>query len=139
MNRFGLFLLAAVVLSATSCCDCRKSRALEKPLEGTTWQLMQIMARDVTPAEDSFTVIFHADGNVTGMGACNSIMGRYTSSPSRDLHIDDISSTRRMCREQEAEREYIDVLDAVTHYEMDADKMLMLSNGTLVAIFMAKP
>ena len=31
----------------------------------------------------------------------------------------------------------MDMLEGVTHYEMDADHMLLLSNGTLVAILMA--
>ena len=138
MGRTILFLLAAVTLGATSCCNCRQSRKLERPLMGTTWQLIQLMAQDVAAEDDSYTVVFHADGNVSGRGECNALVAQYTTTESRALDIHNIGSTRRLCPNQEQENSFFDMLDGVTHYEMDADKMLLLSNGTLVAILQAR-
>lgn len=138
MGRTILFLLAAVTLGATSCCNCRQSHKLERPLTGTKWQLIQLMAQDVAADGDSYTVVFHADGNVSGMGDCNALVAQYTATESRALDIQNIGSTRRLCPNQEQENSFFDMLDGVTHYEMDADKMLLLSNGTLVAILQAR-
>lgn len=138
MGRTILFLLTAITLGATSCCNCRQSRKLEKPLTGTTWQLIQLMAQDVATEDDSYTVVFHDDGNVSGKGDCNALVAQYTTTESRALDIHNIGSTRRLCPNQEQENSFFDMLDGVTHYEMDADKMLLLSNGTLVAILQAR-
>jgi sulfur transfer complex TusBCD TusB component (DsrH family) len=43
-----------------------------------------------------------------------------------------------MCPDNEREAEYFDMLECVTHYEMDGDMMLLLSNGVLVAIMQAE-
>lgn len=138
MKRTLLFLLSALTVMTMSCCDCRKAQKLEKPLQGTTWQLVQIMAKDVTPAGESFTIVFHSDDTVSGQGDCNRFTATYTTSDKRDLHIENIGSTRRLCPNQEAENAFFEMLDKVTHYEMDADKMLFLSEGTLVAILQSK-
>lgn len=138
MKRLFLFLLATASVGAGACCSCRQAAKLQQPLEKTSWHLIQIMARDVVPTGDSFTLMFDGEGNASGVGACNSFMAQYTTTPQRALHIDNIASTRMMCPNQSAESEYFDVLDRATHYEMDADKMLLLSNGELIAIFQAK-
>lgn len=138
MRQTILFLLAAISITLSSCCDCRKSRALERPLVATTWQLIQIMGQDVTPTDDHFTLLFHNNGKVSGAGDCNRFTATYTTTKHRDLNIDNLGSTRRLCPNQQAENDYFAMLDGVTHYEMDADKMLLLSNGTLVGIMAAK-
>ena len=56
----------------------------------------------------------------------------------RALKIENLGSTRRLCPDFETENAYYDMLESVTHYEMDAQNMLLLSNGTLVAIMTAK-
>lgn len=136
MKRSILFLLTATMATSVmvGCCDCRKRSKLEKPLVGTEWQLAQIMGREVTPEGDSFTLLFHDNGTITGAGACNCLTATYSITPSRDMHIADLGSTRRYCPNHEAETEYYDMLESITHYEMDAENMLLLSNGTLVAI-----
>ena len=120
------------------CCDCRKRAKLEKPLVGTEWQLVQIMGREVVAEGDSFTLMLHDNGNVTGQGDCNRFTALYKVTPTRALTIDQIGSTRRFCENYEAENRYFDILEQVTHYEMDAENMLLLSNGVLVAIMRPK-
>ncbi|MBR2367593.1 MAG: META domain-containing protein [Alistipes sp.] len=141
MKRTFLFSLALSMsaLLLVGCCDCRKSRKLVRPLQGTEWQLIQIMAREITPADDSFTLMFHSDGTMTGVGDCNRLSATYHTTEKRDLSIENIGSTRRLCPNQEAENEFLDMLDEVTHYEMDADIMLLLSKGRLVGMMKALP
>ena len=133
---FSLILLISALL-AVGCCDCRKRSKLEKPLVGTEWQLVQLMAKDVVAEEDSFRLTFMSNGTIAGKGDCNVLSATYSMSASRELKISNLGSTRRLCKNYEQENAFMDMLEGVTHYEMDADHMLLLSNGTLVAILRA--
>lgn len=133
---FSLFLLLTA-LFATSCCDCRKRSKLEKPLVGTTWQLVQLMARDIAPEDDSYTLTFKSNGTISGKGDCNILTATYKTTSKRDLVIENLGTTRRLCPNHEMESTFFDMLENVTHYEMDADIMILLSNGTLVGMMKA--
>ena len=139
MKRATLFSLIILIssLCAVGCCDCRKRSKLEKPLVGTQWQLVQLMAKDVVAEEDSYRLTFMSNGTIAGKGDCNMLTATYSISASRELKISNLGSTRRLCKNYEQENEFMDMLEGVTHYEMDADHMLFLSNGTLVAILKA--
>ena len=139
MKRATLFSLIILIsaLAVVGCCDCRKRSKLEKPLVGTEWQLVQLMAKDVVAEEDSFRLTFMSNGTIAGKGDCNVLSATYSMSASRELKISNLGSTRRLCKNYEQENEFMDMLEGVTHYEMDADHMLFLSNGTLVAILKA--
>lgn len=138
MKRLTLFILTLMAITLTSCCDCRKLSKLQKPLLGTSWQLVQIMGRDVVAEGESYTLMFHDNGSVSGQGDCNLITAIFKTTEKRSLDIDQIGSTRRLCPDAAGEQAYIDMLDRVTHYEMDGDMMILLSNGTLVAIMKAQ-
>lgn len=139
MKRTILFSLITLVaaLAVVGCCDCRKRSKLEKPLVGTTWQLVQIMAKDVAPQGDNYTILFRDNGTASGKGDCNLFTATYRMTASRELSVENLGSTRRYCPNHEAESAYFDMLEGVTHYEMDADHMLLLSNGTLVGMMKA--
>ena len=141
MKRTILFSLTLLIsaLMVVGCCDCRKRSKLEKPLVGTTWQLVQIMGKEVKSEGDSYTILFHNNGTATGAGNCNRFTATYAITPSRALTLSNLGSTRRYCENHVAEGAYYDMLEGVTHYEMDGDNMLLLSNGTLVAIMHALP
>lgn len=139
MKRATLFSLIILIsaLAVVGCCDCRKRSKLEKPLVGTQWQLVQLMAKDVVAEEDSYRLTFMSNGTIAGKGDCNMLSATYSMSASRELKISNLGSTRRLCKNYEQENAFMDMLEGVTHYEMDADHMLFLSNGTLVAILRA--
>lgn len=133
-------IFCTIVLAATlavGCCNCRYKHKLERPLVGTEWQLVQIMGTDISAKGEEFTMLLHDNGQASGMGNCNRFMATYKTSESRDITFTDISSTRRFCQDIEREMEYFAMLESVTHYEMDAEIMILLSNGTLVG--MMKP
>jgi heat shock protein HslJ len=140
MKRTILFFTTLIISMAliTSCCDCRKRAKLEKPLVGTKWQVVQLMGREITAQDDSYTILFMDNGTAVGTGDCNRLTAIYSITPKRALNISNLGSTRRLCPNFEQENQYYDMLESVTHYEMDADNMLLLSNGTLVAIMHAK-
>lgn len=132
-------MFAAMAFIATSCCNCASRSREVKPLTGTEWHLVQIMGRDVDKAADSYNLLFSADGNVSGVGDCNRLMGSYKTDDKRALDFGAMASTRMMCPDQQSEDEFMQMLDRVTHYEMDGDMMLLLADGQLVAIFKALP
>lgn len=135
-----LFLATPLIalLLSVGCCDCRKQAKNHKPLVGTTWQLVQLMAHDISAEGESYTLLLHDNGTASGVGDCNRMTATYAMTASRELKISDIGATRRMCPNYEREGEYFDMLEGVTHYEMDGDMMLLLSNGELVAIMQAR-
>lgn len=136
MKRAILFFSILLIVAVThgGCCDCHKRSKLEKPLVGTTWQLVQLMGTEVAAQGDSYTLVLHDNGTISGAGDCNRITATYTITPSRSFVISNLGATRRLCPNPELENAYYDMLESVTHYEMDAENMLLLSNGTLVAI-----
>jgi len=96
------------------------------------------MGSDIKAEGESYTLQLHDDGTVSGQGDCNLLTANYTTNSKRALHIDQIGSTRRLCPNTEMEQAYFEMLDKVTHYEMDRDMMILLSDGTLVAIMKAQ-
>lgn len=139
MKRAILFFATVLLTSLiVGCCDCRKRAKLEKPLVGTEWQLVQLMGREVVASGDSFTLLLHDNGNATGQGDCNRFTATYTVTPTRALTFENLGYTRVFCENFELENRYFDVIEGVTHYEMDAESMLLLSNGVLVAIMRPK-
>lgn len=141
MKRTILFSITLLIsaLMVVGCCDCRKRSKLEKPLVGTTWQLVQLMGQENSSEGDSYTILFHTNGTATGVGDCNRFNATYSVTPSRALAINNLGSTRRYCENHAVESAYYDMLEGVTHYEMDGDNMILLSNGTLVGIMHALP
>ena len=139
MKRTILFSLTLLIsaLVIVGCCDCRKRSKLEKPLVGTTWQLVQLMGQEVVAEGDSFTLCFSDNGTAAGAGGCNRFTVTYSVDKTRALAMNNLGSTRRYCENHVMENAYYDMLEEVTHYEMDGDNMILLSNGTLVGIMKA--
>ena len=115
MKRTQLFSLILLIfaLLAGGCCDCRKRSKLEKPLVGTEWQLVQLMAKDVVTEEDSYRLTFKSDGTIVGKGDCNVLSATFQTTPSRSLEIKNLGSTRRLCKNFEQENAFMDMLESV--------------------------
>lgn len=138
MKRAILFFITPLLLLlfATGCCDCRKQASNVKPLVGTKWQLVQLMAKDVQPEGNQYTLYLRESGTFSARGCCNNMSGTYRMTTSRELDFTHGSMTLVACDEL-MELEYFGMLDGVTHYEMDGSMMLLLRNGELVAIMRA--
>ena len=130
-------IMTLVALMLGGCCACRKGKN-NLPLQGTEWHLMRLMGKDLALDNDKFVFTFSADGEFAGTGACNHIFGAYKSNDSRALSSENIASTRRMCPDANLETEFSAVLGRATHYEVDGNILMILSNGEVQAILMAK-
>lgn len=129
--------LAGAVLLSGCCTVCRQHTKNAKPLENTEWHLVQIEGRDVTPDADTFNITLK-EGNLTGIGACNRLMGSYTLSQKKGLIFGYTASTRMMCRNMEEESRFCAILDQTTHYDIDGDALMLICNGTIKAVLKAK-
>ncbi len=125
-------------LTVTGCCGpCRTYQKQVRPLVETRWQLVQLNGQAVEAEGEQFTLHFAASGDVSGMAACNRLMGGYTTTEDRALKIGPLAATRMMCYD-EREMEFMIMLDRVTHYEMDGPMMMLLSDGSLVGVMEAR-
>ena len=130
-------IMTLVAIMLGGCCACRKGKN-NLPLQGTEWHLMRMMGQDLALDNDKFVFTFSADGEFAGTGACNRIFGAYKSTDSRALKFENIASTRRMCPDANLETQFVEILDRATHYEVDGNILMILSNGEVQAILMAK-
>lgn len=142
MKRFlTIAALAALVVLTASCCPCRKTRstAAAQPLVATTWQLVQLNGRAVQAEGDTFTVTFGTDGRISGMGACNRLMGPYQTGANGALTIDHPASTQMAClRGADLETAFLRMLSEATHYEVGGDELMVLTDGELRGVLRAR-
>ena len=101
-------LLVVAALAVGCCSQCRLRAKYTKPLEGTVWHLVKMGGESVTLPEDSFNIILN-ENNLGGRGACNSLLGQY-----------------------------VKVLSQTTHYDIDYDMLMLMSDGTILAVFKAQ-
>ncbi|HJA96604.1 MAG TPA: META domain-containing protein [Candidatus Alistipes faecavium] len=136
---FRIAALAATVALTAGCCNCRSyQKKTRRPLEGTEWQLIQLDGRSVKAAPETF-VLKLENGSVSGAGACNRLMGSYTTGERRALKIGPLATTKMACPNLDQEQQFLRAIEATTHYDMDGPMLLLLSNGELHAVFQALP
>lgn len=134
-------LVAALAALMASCCPCRSyQKKTRRPLVGTEWQLIQLGGKSISPQEGRYNLtLLSEESRVTGIGACNRLMGTFKEGEKRALKIGPLGSTRMACPGMDMEQEYFQALEATTHYDMDGPTLLLLSNGELKAVFQVKP
>lgn len=102
------------------------------------WHLQQLRGNDVSFADSLFNVTFGSDGRLSGIGACNRFTAEWSATEKRALDVGTIASTRMFCPDADSEQTMFAELDGATHYEIDADMLLLLNNGEIRAIFKAQ-
>ena len=134
-------ILAGTAALIAGCCNCRSyQKKTRRPLAGTEWQLIQLGGKAIKPEAGKFTITLLAEDNrLTGVGACNRLMGAYKTDGKRTLKIGPLASTMMACPGMEQENAFAKALESVTHYDMDGPMLLLLSDGELTAVFQAKP
>ena len=133
----SILIVAAVMSLVVGCCACRKGKN-NRPLLGTEWQLVRMMGTDIEVADDQFVFQFSADGRFSGVGACNRMMADYSVTEKRAISFGELAGTRMMCPKVNLEAQFTKILGQATHYEIDGDMLLLLSNGELQALLKAK-
>lgn len=133
---FTLLLVAVVVMGCCSSCRWRYKNA--KPLEETVWHLVKMGGQSITLPAESFNIILK-DNGLGGKGACNSLLGQYATGEKYALQFSALGSTKMLCPENEdLEMQLIKVLSETTHYDIDYDMLMLMSNGTILAVFKAQ-
>ena len=128
-------LIGAAILGG--CCTACKQRVKNaRPLEGTEWHLVQIGGRDVAYEADTFNITLEG-GRLSGVGACNRLMGDYMLAPKSGLSFDNLASTRMMCPNMEDETAFCLILDGTTHYDIDYDTLMLMQDGVIKAVLKA--
>ena len=142
MNKIKtiLFVLLCVTVFVGCCSACRQRQKNAKPLKGTEWHLVQFEGKDVELPINSFNLTLGQDGEVAGVGACNRLLGRYTTTENYAINLGQVGTTMMICPEnEELERKFVQMLGVVTHYDIDGDKLILLQDGVIKALFKALP
>jgi heat shock protein HslJ len=134
-----LFVLLLTSLLVVSCCTpCRLRAKNTKPLEGTLWHLVKVGGESVTLPADEFNIILK-DNGLGGRGACNSLLGQYAVGDKLELRFSSLGSTKMLCPTNESlEMELVKILSQTTHYDIDYDMLMLMSNGDIIAVFKAQ-
>lgn len=140
-NIVKIFVALCAVVALVGCCSaCRQRYKNSKPLQGTEWHLVQLEAKDLSLSADSFNLVLGEDGSVAGIGACNRLLGQYTVTPNYAISLGQVGSTMMLCPDNsELESRFIQVLGVVTHYDIDGNKLMLIGDGAIKAIFEALP
>ena len=135
---FTLSIMALLVVAGgVGCCACRKGKN-NKSLTGQKWHMVKMMEQELSIKPEQFLFSFEQGGKFAGVAACNTLMGEYQITERGDMKFTNVASTRRMCREAELERQFQEILSRTTHYEIDGDMLMLLSNGEVQVILQAK-
>ena len=129
-------LTALVAIMGIGCCACRKGKN-NKSLTGQKWHLVRMMERDLLITPEQFLFTFSVDGKFSGQAACNQMMGEYQSTERGGMKFSNVASTRMLCREADLESQFAQILDRTTHYEIDGEMLMLLSNGEMQAVLKA--
>jgi heat shock protein HslJ len=109
-------------------------------LTGKTWQLTAVTEKvpafqGVIPAADQprYTIAFGTDGTYTGLADCNSITGKYTTSGSNGITIQEGASTMMACPDDSFGPLYAHALTTVTTWAVANNELTLTraDGGTL--------
>lgn len=134
-----LFAVLIVAVLAVGCCSsCRWRYKNAKPLEGTVWHLVKIGGESYTFPADEFNIILN-ENSLGGRGACNSLLGQYATGDKYALRFSALGSTKMLCpANEDLEMKMIQILSQTTHYDIDYDMLMLISEGTVLAVFKAQ-
>ncbi len=105
-------------------------------LQGKTWVWYKTIFAGVTTTPQKpgvFTLVFGADGQVTGTTDCNGFGGEYVVGSDGVLTFEPFFTTLMYCEDSQ-EGAYNTVLAQTTSYEIDSTGMLVLS-GSAGAVY----
>lgn len=102
------------------------------------WHLVKMGGESYTLPADEFNIILNENG-LGGRGACNSLLGQYATGDKFALRFSHLGSTKMLCPNNEAlEMQLIKILSQTTHYDIDGDMLMLMQNGTILAVFKAQ-
>ena len=118
----------AAALALAGCGSLQKKEPPPKPLVGTLWEVALEL-----PLKGEQPYVRFGDGRVEGFGGCDRFVARYVQDTvgARAIAIGRIEMNRRVCDEsaQMAEARLLEVLAAVSSYQITADLMVMTGSA----------
>ncbi len=142
MRALKIVVVATLAITLAACCACRRNKSTV-PFQGTEWHLVQLNGTAID--SENYRATFGVDGRVSGIGACNRFNGPYTmadsaSTASGTLDIaDNLAATKMMCIGENHEDEFFRMLSSITQYTIDGQRLMLIHNGNVVAIFEVVP
>jgi LPXTG-motif cell wall-anchored protein len=137
MRRYVRFawvatLLLGVFLAATGGALARQASGLPPEMLDKTWRLVSLQAPGQS-AEDTrgkgLTIVFSADGKVSGSGGCNSFNSTYEATSSGTLTIKQpFAATLKACEDavSNLEQQYFTAIGTIDRYALDGATGLRL-------------
>lgn len=137
MMKIALATIAAA-LALSGCGSMQKKEPPPKPFTGTHWQVMLEL-----PLHGEQPYVRFGDGRMEGFGGCNRFVARYVQDTvgARAIAIGRIDMNRHLCADesaQMAESHILEVLAAVSSYQVTGDQLVMTGSGGTLRFF-AKP
>ena len=140
MKKTIFVALVCAMFLVVGCCACRSVQKNAKPLKGTEWHLVQLGGTEMELAADTFTIVIAEDNSLAGIAACNHLLGQVVLAENQAISFGQVGSTMMLCPENdELEAKFIAMLGDITHYDIDADKLILMQDGVIKAILKAVP
>jgi heat shock protein HslJ len=107
----GLGLIVVMMLAA-----CAPAAAPSNSITGIVWQWTSVTnqttkATTTVPAPENYTIIFNADGTLTGKADCNNFSGTYSQTNGFSIKLG--ASTMAYCGETSLDQQYLQLLSSV--------------------------
>ena len=140
MKKSIFAALVCAMFLVVGCCACRSAQKNAKPLQCTEWHLVQLGVTEMELAADTFTIVIAEDNSLAGIAACNHLLGQVVLAENQAISFGQVGSTMMLCPENdELEAKFIAMLGGITHYDIDADKLILMQDGVIKAILKAVP
>ena len=140
MKKSIFAALVCAMFLVVGCCACRSAQKNAKSLKGTEWHLVQLGGTEMELAADTFTIVIAEDNSLAGIAACNHLLGQVVLAENQAISFGQVGSTMMLCPENdELEAKFIAMLGGITHYDIDADKLILMQDGVIKAILKAVP
>lgn len=114
-------------------------------LAGTRWKLILLHDRkaEVFDNQPEVHLVFHPEGTtggrISGSDGCNAVLGSYTVKGSA-LRFSHLGGTLMLCPEGDAQaREFNRMLGTVTGWKVSGDRLELLSDNAVQAVFASVP
>ena len=133
-------LVCAMLMVVVGCCACRSAQKNAKPLKTTEWHLIQLGGQEMDLPLNVFNITIAEDNSLAGVGACNRLLGQVVLGEKQAISFGQVGTTMMLCPENgDLERVYLNILSKTTHYDIDYNLLMLMENGTILAVFEAQP
>jgi heat shock protein HslJ len=112
----GLLICLSMLLVAAACVPPPTPASSSSSLQGIVWQWTSVTnqtTKETTtvPNPENYTIIFNADGTLTGKADCNSFAGTYSQTNGFTITLG--ATTMAFCGEASLDQQYLTLLSSV--------------------------